>query len=375
LEHPFRKSNLAYAETHLNEIDNLKSAISMSKESEAKFEALGDAVDRLITLDISVRGAINILYGAARSKYGKPLSYIAAKALRERVGPQKYVIIGTGLPVRGWISPAISETDGPTGAATLARALYVGFKAWPMILCEELILPVVKAACRGAGLMILSPEEMEKSKGSPLGVPGVVVQSFPYEKEKAEKEATRILDKFDPVTVISIERVGRNSKGIWHNMKGLDVTRAVAKFDYLFEDAKKRGIFTMGVGDGGNELGMGAIKEAIRKGIPYGAECQCPCKGGLAADFEPDLAMTSTVSGWASWGIEAVLAAMLGKIEVLHPGELEVRSLLAANAEGCIDGITGFVEPMEDSVPGQVCAGLIETLRFMAGKVISATGH
>ncbi len=347
----------------------------MSKESEAKFEKLGDAVDRLITLDISVRGAIKVLYDAARSKYGKPLTYLAASALRERVGPQKYVIIGTGLPVRGWISPAISETDGPTGAATLARALYLGFKAWPMILCEELILPVVKAAVRGAGMMILTPEELEKSKGSLLGVPGVVVQSFPYDEEKAKVEAVRILDKFNPVAVVSIERVGRNVNGIWHNMKGLDVSKAVAKFDYLFEDAKNRGIFTMGIGDGGNELGMGGIKEAIRKNIPYGAECQCPCKGGLAAEFEPDLTMAATVSGWGSWGIEAVLAALLGKVEVLHSGELEIRSLLAANSEGCIDGITGFVEPLEDSVPGHVCAGMIETLRFMVNKVLSAGGH
>jgi len=120
---------------------------------------------------------------------------------------------------------------------------------------------------------------------------------------------------------------------------------------------------------------MGGIRDAIRKGIPYGAECQCPCKGGLAADFEPDLSMASTVSGWASWGIETVLAAMLGKIEILHSGEVELRSLLAANAEGCIDGITGFVEPMEDSVPAKVCMGMIETLRFMAGKVISASVH
>jgi hypothetical protein len=33
--------------------------------------------------------------------------------------------------------------------------------------------------------------------------------------------------------------------------------------DYLFEEAKRRGILTIGIGDLGNELGMGYIKEAI----------------------------------------------------------------------------------------------------------------
>jgi hypothetical protein len=342
----------------------------MSKETEAKFERLGDAVDSLITLDVSARGAIGTLYEGARSKYGKSLTYIAAKALKERVGPEKYVILGTGLPVRGWISPTISETDGPTGTATLARALYVGFKAWPMILCEETQYPGVKAACRGAGMMILTPEEMQKSKGSPLGVPGAVVQTFPTDEKQAKSEAARILNKFEPAAVISIERIGRNSKGVWHNMKGFDVSRIVAKFDYLFEDAKNRGIFTMGMGDGGNELGMGAIKETIRKHIPYGAECQCPCKGGLAADFEPDLSLTATVSNWGAWGVEAMLAAMLGKLEVLHTGEIEMRSLIAAVNEGCVDGITGFAEPLEDAVPGEICANMVEILRFMVGKAL-----
>lgn len=342
----------------------------MSIESDAKFEKLANAVDALITLDISARGAIGVLYEGARSKYQKPLTYLAAKALKERVAQEKYVILGTGLPVRGWISPYISETDGPSGTATLARALYVGLKAWPMILCEETQLPGVRAAARGAGMMILTPEEMKKSRGSPLAVPGCVVQTFPTDEKQAKSETTRILNEFDPSAIISIERIGRNVKGVWHNMKGLDVSRMVAKFDYLFEAAKECGIFTMGMGDGGNELGMGAIKETIRKHIPYGAECQCPCKSGMAAEFEPDLGLTATVSNWGAWGVEAMLAAMLGKLDVLHTGNLEMRALNAACDAGCVDGITGFAQPLEDSVPGETCASMVEILRVMVGKAL-----
>lgn len=84
----------------------------MSKETEAKFERLGDAVDSLITLDVSARGAIGTLYEGARSKYGKSLTYIAAKALKERVGPENTLYWGQDFQyAAGFRQPSLKPMD------------------------------------------------------------------------------------------------------------------------------------------------------------------------------------------------------------------------------------------------------------------------
>ena len=38
----------------------------------------------------------------------------------------------------------------------------------------------------------------------------------------------------------------------------------MAKIDRLFEIAKGRGVYTIGIGDGGNELGMASVRDVIR---------------------------------------------------------------------------------------------------------------
>jgi hypothetical protein len=46
---------------------------------------------------------------------------------------------------------------------------------------------------------------------------------------------------------------------------------------HLAEAAKARGIVTIGVGDGSNEIGNGLIYDAARQIQPYGLKCQCDC--------------------------------------------------------------------------------------------------
>ena len=75
---------------------------------------IGEAVDRLISVDVSARGLIGQLYDAARASLdNQPLALTAARRLAEATKPGQTVIVATGLPVRGWFSPAISENDGP----------------------------------------------------------------------------------------------------------------------------------------------------------------------------------------------------------------------------------------------------------------------
>jgi hypothetical protein len=52
---------------------------------------------------------------------------------------------------------------------------------------------------------------------------------------------------------------------------------------HLAEAAKARSIVTIGVGDGGSEIGNGLIYDAARQIQPYGLKCQCDCEDGAYA--------------------------------------------------------------------------------------------
>ena len=54
--------------------------------------------------------------------------------------------------------------------------------------------------------------------------------------------------------MIAIEREGITPRGTYHNMLGQDYSEGRARIDYLVEEAGKRHIPTIGVGDGGNEI-------------------------------------------------------------------------------------------------------------------------
>jgi D-glutamate cyclase len=53
-------------------------------------------------------------------------------------------------------------------------------------------------------------------------------------------------------------------------MRGLDVTDHTAPLDWLFVEAANRSIRTIGVGDGGNEVGMLNLLPFIQKHVPNG---------------------------------------------------------------------------------------------------------
>src|ERR1700692_769279 len=117
---------------------------------------IGDNIDRLVTVEMRnagmVRGVINQLYSAARDKQGEPLTMLAAQRLRQALQPGGSVIITTGAGIWPWLPKG--ETDGPPGAASLARALTLGLGARPVIVSEEPKLPPINAACRAMGLLV-----------------------------------------------------------------------------------------------------------------------------------------------------------------------------------------------------------------------------
>src|SRR5260370_4286882 len=115
---------------------------------------IAEAVDHLITAPISnwtiLKGIpLGELYAAARRHAGGPLTLAAARLLVDRVKPSDTVLLISGFIMRDYQRP---ETDGPIGAAVLARALALGFGARPVGVSEAAATDVMSACFAAAGL-------------------------------------------------------------------------------------------------------------------------------------------------------------------------------------------------------------------------------
>ncbi|MCQ9208817.1 MAG: DUF4392 domain-containing protein, partial [Omnitrophica bacterium] len=103
----------------------------MLNEQDLKIFANG--VDQVVRIPIGGKfykwekvPLIDTLYNAARKKTpnSNPLSYEAAKGIMENVKKGSVAFLLTGWYLPHFMS---GETDGPPGAAALARALDLGF--------------------------------------------------------------------------------------------------------------------------------------------------------------------------------------------------------------------------------------------------------
>jgi hypothetical protein len=347
------------------------------KEEKTLRERLGNAIDQIVTIDFQLRPphCIDKLYETARNKLGKALTLYAAEKLAEVVNPGDGVIIATGYPLRPWVSPKICENDGPPGAAVLARALDIGLKALPVLVTEEPFMDTVKASCRGAGLLPVGLEEAERAVRLQRGpIHACAVMSFPLDEGKAKQAAVEFIERSKAAAVIAVEKVGRNEKGVYH-ARGYDISYAVAKIPHLIQEARSRNIFTMGIGDVGDEIGMGLIKEAIKRFVSGDetypmSKCKCPCGAGAVDDTETDALVVSTVSNWGAYGTAACLSYLLKNSRVLHNGSIEKRILRECTDANAITGGTGgYCAPDVDDIPERIHIYLVEILRTLIERV------
>ena len=174
----------------------------------------------------------------------------AAHSIADARNPSVVVLTGAYIP---WAKPPAAETDGPPGAVLLATGLQqLGVPA--RLLTDHRCLPVVAAAEHGA-------------------VPGVsldVCDGDPAEVERLLEDYERL----EVTHVVAVERMGPAVDGIIRNFRGDDVTAFTAPLDRLFE--QERPWTTVGVGDGGNELGMGNLpSSAVAAAIDHGELIHC----------------------------------------------------------------------------------------------------
>jgi hypothetical protein len=295
-------------------------------------------IDQVVALDLPTRKVVHRLYEAALKVVNRPLCLAAAEKIAAKTSKGDSVFIITGFPI---VSENRWETDGPLGAAVLAETLS-RIRLNPLLITDENCIEILRAVS-----------------------PTIQILGFPVNNERARSEAERLLSRFDPSVLIAIERPGWNDKGQYHNMKGKNISSLVGKTDYLFLCGHKSGAATVAVADGGNELGCGVIAEVVRKHVPYGGKCQCPCGGGIASVTPADVLVISGVSNWGSYGIAACLS-LIKNVQFKHDGERELRLLEKVVKAGAIDSITLDRKPFVDGVPPSInglMANLLSAIR------------
>ncbi len=329
--------------------------------------AVAEALDRLVTLDLSGRG-IEGLYQAAREKVGGRLAWAAGERLAA-VPSRSFVIIGTGWLSRGWVSPRLGDSDGPPGAAALARALAYGLDVIPVLLTEESLLPAVEPVLRMAGPSILDLEEARRTWLPGGKTPALVLRAFPTDDAEAGPAAERLLDMLQPSLCFATERASRAESGVYHNARGVDISADCARVDLLFEAAARRGVLTIGVGDGGNEIGMGLIPEAVRQ-VRYGDRCNCGCGAGIGARTATDILIPAGCSNWGCYAVVAALAIQLENTALLHTAAQEEALLRAGVTAGLLNSPSGTVDPNADDIPLPTHLAMTELLHELGVRAI-----
>lgn len=319
--------------------------------SAISIERIAEAMDHLITAPISnwtiLKGIpLATLYAASRRHAGTPLTLAAAKILADNVKPGDAVLMISGFIMRDYGRP---ETDGPIGTAVLGRTVALGLGGIPVSVSEATCLPSLEACFATAGLIPAAMSELRRGRNRC----GFV--EFPVDAAAAEAAARQLLDQLQPKAVVAIERPGAGADGEYHGGGGFVVSPFTAKTDVLFAMAQQRGIPTIGIGDLGNELGMGVVAPEVRTHIPLGET--------IAAHLAADVAVIANISNWGAYGVAACLAAMLGNDSYFHNGAEELRLIEACVRAGAIDPVGGQLRTWVDGTDGPTNAALVELLR------------
>lgn len=234
-----------------------------------------------------------------------------------RAGGSKH--IGGGVGRESGAYRVRGETDGPSGTANLAAALLAsGCQVW--IVTDRPSRRLLQAAVdhRAPGAQVIC-----------------------VKKHHPAAFAAGWMDRISPTHVISLERPGKSADGHFYNMRGQVIDDMVVDTEYFFMEAERRGIPTLAIGDGGNELGMGTFRQQICRFVPSGDV--------ICAHQAADWTLPAGISNWWGWGLASLLSLRADRL--LLPSEEEEHRMLCAVVEaGAVDGCTKCQEPSVDNM-------------------------
>ena len=276
--------------------------------------------DSLESISVAIEAALvaRNLRGMASVRPALTEGY-CLRAARTLFNAKGNVLIGTGFPVTDTF-----ETDGPLGAIALYRALET-LGATPYIVCGA---PLSKALQQDYRIV-----EIKVGK-----------------HHAQAQEAKELLEQLQPDVVLSIERPGQAADGHYYNMRGEDISARTACFDTFMNQASCP---TIAIGDGGNEIGMGNVTEALKSLDIVAAATRC------------DELLVADVSNWGGYALIALMGRLAGEDLLASLRPLEILHYLSNL--GSVDGVTRLNQLTEDGLDVAVGDALIRELRQLSG--------
>lgn len=237
----------------------------------------------------------------------------------ELIRSSKSAAIITGFFVP---SAGAAETDGPAGSVALARALVnygLHTEIWTDFRCAYAV-----TACAKAG-------------------------DFPVDRVR---DVSGIIDGVPrPNLLIYVERLGRAVNGAYYDMRGNNISAFTPPLD---EFAIRGDPAVIGIGDGGNEVGMGNYADSLAEIMPDYVEC--------LSTVGADVAIPADVSNWGAYAVVAALSldagAWLG-----HTDEDEIKMAEALLKAGAVDGLRKTPSVSVDGFDLQIQLEILAALR------------
>lgn len=325
----------------------------------------------LIQTDLGQRG-IHQIPGKNLCTVTQGNLHRAIKFLAENPGCQVGIVTGFYIPTA---DPPAPENDGPPGALFMARGL------------NQLGYPVVIITDYHCNPPLQQGIELFKNH-----ISNTELIAFPFEDDEVDFfENVFFRNHPELKCLISIERAGPchtmtsflnrlpkpnkaemdkfkkygpgDLAGECLNMGGIPVTRYTAPIHRLFEQERHPDskIFTIGIGDGGNEIGMGSIPWLI-----IANNILNEIGGKMACRIKTDATIVAGISNWAGFALIAGLFFYLNRFDdfLKFYSETNETKLIEKYYQtgSAVDGKLGYPAMSVDGIKWEVH---LEILNFM----------
>lgn len=282
-------------------------------------------------------------------------------------GRRGEAVIVTGFPIlteRG-VKP---ETDGPPGAVLLAATLAdLGWRT--CIVCEAPHFHAVRAILDTLGIEKVRPIEWSEHLDGP-----------PWTEAERTEHRERVLISVErpgpayvtaPVTdegtedPVFYEVVPEPDRGQLHSFRGAIISGFCAPLHWWFDSGQRSSSWTIGIGDGGNEIGFGRVPWRTLQTTVAGGH-----GGVIACSIPTDFLIVSGVSNWAAYALALASARVAGDREAAGWVTTEMdRAAVQAAVEqgGAVDGVTGQPVPLVDGLGPEEHARFLNRARSIVG--------
>ena len=262
--------------------------------------------------------------GALRPHLPADFCARAAQYALAHPGP---IIIATGFYILMSNAP---ETDGPPGAFAIGGAL----------------------RALGQTVAYVSDAPMSEMMASWLarsGDPSPVID-FPVSSDADAngRFAAGIIAEHTPALLIAIERCAPDAAGVYRNMRARDISPQTARIDRLFA----LGLPSIGIGDGGNEIGMGNLADVV---------AASPHLPDHPAATGCDRLVAASTSNWGGYGLVAALSITAGR-NLLPDPDTDAACIRALVDAGAVSGVSGAPDYLVDEFTLSENAAVLQEL-------------